>query len=421
MQATVRFEHELLAVESEHDVWCMLELVAPSAPQDAERTPLSVALVIDRSGSMAGPKLAVTRECAAFLVQRMAPADRVSIVAYDDEIQLLAPLTAIDGNRDALLAAIGGIQARNMTNLSGGWLKGAETLSAAPADSLRRVVLLSDGIANVGITDTPSLRQMAERTRAQGVTTSTVGFGERFAEDLMTAMADAGGGAAHFAETPDDAPAIFAQEFSDLVTLVAQNVSVELRPEPEVRFLGVLNEFPAVAVEGGVQVQLGDAFGQERRRVVFQLHVPSVAALGAKRVAEVVLRYVSVGQEVAHHEVRIPLTVNLVSADEAAATSPDAEVTEEVVILSSAQAGKRARELADDGDLEGAQRTLREAARRLSATAQGSARAEELLEQAEFWQTRAMSMAPETYDLLERKRLLYRERTTRANRRRREP
>jgi Ca-activated chloride channel homolog len=308
-----------------------------------------------------------------------------------------------------------------MTNLSGGWLKGAETLSAAPADSLRRVVLLSDGIANVGITDTPSLRQMAERTRAQGVTTSTVGFGERFAEDLMTAMADAGGGAAHFAETPDDAPAIFAQEFSDLVTLVAQNVSVELRPEPEVRFLGVLNEFPAVAVEGGVQVQLGDAFGQERRRVVFQLHVPSVAALGAQRVAEVVLRYVSVGQEVAHHEVRIPLTVNLVSADEAAATSPDAEVTEEVVILSSAQAGKRARELADDGDLEGAQRTLREAARRLSATAQGSARAEELLEQAEFWQTRAMSMAPETYELLERKRLLYRERTTRESRRRREP
>jgi len=96
MQATVRFEHELLAVESEHDVWCMLELVAPSSPENAERKPLSVALVIDRSGSMAGAKLAVTRECAAFLVQRMAPADRVSIVAYDDEIRLLAPLTAID-------------------------------------------------------------------------------------------------------------------------------------------------------------------------------------------------------------------------------------------------------------------------------------------------------------------------------------
>lgn len=418
MQATVRFEHELLAVESEHDVWCMLELVAPSAPQHAERTPLSVALVVDRSGSMAGRKLAVTRECAAFLVGRMSSADRVSIVAYDDEVQLRAPLTQVDGNRDALLAAIRAIDAGSMTNLSGGWLKGAETLSDAPADSLRRVVLLSDGLANVGITDAPSLRGMTERTRAGGVSTSTVGFGEGFAEDLMTAMADAGDGAAHFAETPDDAPAIFAQEFQDLVSLVAQNVSVELRPEPEVGFLGILNEFPAVPVEGGVQIQLGDAFGEEHRRVVFQLHVPSVASLGPRRIADVVLRYVSVGQEVAHHQVRIPLTVNLVSADEAAATTPDAEVTEEVVILSSAQAGKRARELADRGDYEAAERTLHEAAEKLSATAEGSARAEELLEQAGFWRTRAMSMAPERYDPLERKRILFRERAARESRRR---
>ncbi|HET9723163.1 MAG TPA: VWA domain-containing protein, partial [Actinomycetota bacterium] len=393
MQATVRFEHELLAVESEHDVWCMLELVAPSAPQQARRAPLSVALVIDRSGSMAGRKLQVTRECAAFLVERMAATDRVSIIAYDDEVQLHAPLSAVDGNRDALLAAIHAIGPGNTTNLSGGWLKGAETLSGAPDDSLRRVVLLSDGLANVGITDAPSLRRMAERTRAEGVSTSTIGFGEDFDEDLMTAMADAGGGAGHFAETPDDAPAIFAQEFQDLVSLVAQNVSVEIRPEPEVDFLGILNEFPAVPVVGGVQIQLGDAFGEERRRVVFRLHVPSVAALGPRRIADVVLRYVSVGQEVAHHQVRIPLTVNLVSADEAAATSPDAEVTEEVVILSSAQAGRQARELADRGDYEGAERTLRDAVEELSATAEGSARADELLEQAEFWHTRASSMA----------------------------
>jgi Ca-activated chloride channel family protein len=127
------------------------------------------------------------------LVERLSPADRVSIVAYDDEVQLRAPLTPVEGNRDALVAAIHALDAGTSTNLSGGWLKGAETLSDAPADSLRRVVLLSDGLANVGITDAPSLRQMAERTRAEGVSTSTIGFGEGFDEDLMTAMADAGG------------------------------------------------------------------------------------------------------------------------------------------------------------------------------------------------------------------------------------
>jgi Ca-activated chloride channel family protein len=421
MQATVRFEHELLAVESEHDVWCMLELVAPSAPQDVARRPLAVSLVIDRSGSMAGRKLEVTRACAAFLVERMAPVDLVSIVAYDDEVQLRAPLPPLDGNRDDLLDAIRGIHSGGQTNLSGGWLKGAETLSDAPADTLRRVLLLSDGLANVGITDVPSLRGFAERTRADGVSTSTVGFGDGFNEDLLTAMADAGGGTAHFAETPDDAPGIFGQEFADLVSLVAQNVSVEIRPEPEVGFLGILNGFPLVAVDGGVQVQLGDAYGDERRRVVFHLHVPSVAALGPRRVAEVVLRYVSVGQEVAHHEVRMPLTVNLVSADEAAATAPDAEVTEEVVILSSAKAAQEAREQADRGDLEGAERTLREAVDELRATAEGSARADELLEQALFWHQRSDALASNTYDMMERKRMLYRSRMTSESRRRREP
>jgi len=106
MKPTVRFEHELLAVESEHDVWCMLELSAPPAPGATERRPLSVSLVVDRSGSMAGRKLEVTRACAEFLVRRLTPADRLSLVAYDDEVELRAPLTPIDGNRDELLGAV---------------------------------------------------------------------------------------------------------------------------------------------------------------------------------------------------------------------------------------------------------------------------------------------------------------------------
>jgi len=302
MKPTVRFEHELLAVESEQDVWCMLELSAPPAPVSAERRPLSLSLVLDRSGSMAGRKLEVTRACAAFLVERMQPADRLSLVAYDDEVELRAPLTPIDGNRDALLGAIRQIHDGGSTNLSGGWLKGAETLQGAPEGSTRRVLLLSDGLANVGVTAAPALADAARSTlAAHGVTTSTIGFGADFDEDLLAGMADAGKGSAHFAETPDDAPAIFAQEFEDLVSLAAQNVSLEIRPAPEVAFLGVLNEFPMVPVDGGMQVQLGDAFADERRRVVFQLHVPSVAALGVMNVAELVLRYVSVGEQLAQH------------------------------------------------------------------------------------------------------------------------
>jgi len=421
MKPTVRFEHELLAVESEHDVWCMLELSAPPAPSSLERRPLSVSLVVDRSGSMAGRKLEVTRACAEFLVQRLTPADRLSLVTYDDEVELRAPLLPIDGNRDELLRAVRHIVAGGQTNLSGGWLKGAETLQGAPQDSTRRVLLLSDGLANVGITQAPALSDAARSTlEAHGVTTSTIGFGADFDEDLLAGMADAGRGSAHFAETPDDAPGIFAQEFEDLVSLVAQNVSLEIRPAAEVGFLGVLNEFPVVPVQGGVQVQLGDAFADERRRVVFQLHVPSVAALGVMTVAGLVLRYVSVGQELAAHEVRVPLLVNRVSADEAVGSAADAEVTEEVVILSSAKAGREAREQADRGDLAGAERTLSEAVDRLSKTAEGSARAQELLDEAAFWRARSDQFSSGMYDAMQRKQMLFRERFMKQSRRSRD-
>jgi Ca-activated chloride channel homolog len=100
---------------------------------------------------------------------------------------------------------------------------------------------------------------------------------------------------------------------------VAQNVSVEIRPSPDVEILSVLNDYPAVTVDGGVQLALGDAYAGERRRVVLALHLPHLAALGPVRVADLVVRYVAVGEEVAEHTLTVPVAVNLVSADEAAA------------------------------------------------------------------------------------------------------
>ncbi len=420
MKALVRFEHQLLAVESEHQVNCMLELLAPAGPEGQARPPLHLALVIDRSGSMAGPKLEVTRECAAFLVRRLALTDELALITYDGEVQLLAPLAPVDP--DVLLPIIASIQPGGQTNLSGGWLKGVEELGRGLGEGPRKVLLLTDGLANVGISDPAALTAMARKTaESTGVGTTTIGFGQGFDEALLTAMADAGRGNAHYAPTPDAAPAIFASEFEGLMSLVAQNVSVEIRPSEDVQLLGILNGFPQVAVGGGVQIQLGDAYGEERRRVVFQLHVAELATLGVAKVAEVVLRYVTVGDQVAMHETRVPLTVNLVSADEASAAEADHEVTEEVVILKAARAQTQAREHADRGEFEIARKLLSEAAEDLRTTAPGSAQAEELLATAEMLGDNFAMMAPATYNPSTRKRMHYQSRTTSQRRKKRDP
>jgi Ca-activated chloride channel family protein len=414
----MRFEHELLAVEQEHTVSCMLELTAPGSPAVADRPPLALALVLDRSGSMAGEKLDVARRCAAFLVERLGPDDRLAIVSFDHTVRLDAPLVQVGPDRERLSRAALAIRPGGQTNLSGGWLKGVEVLAALDDDShTSRILLLTDGMANVGITDEAQLARMARGSAGDGIGTTTIGFGTGFSEDLLTAMADAGGGGAHFAPTPDAAPAIFAQEFDDLLSIVAQNVSVELRPAwNEVEVLSILNDVVQVPVAGGVQAQLGDAYGDERRRVVFQLHVPGLQTLGPAQVADVVVRYVSVGEQVAMHELTVPLVVNAVSADDAAASVPDAEVTEEVTVLLSARALDEARDLADSGRFDDARRTLHEAAGRLRTASAGSPRAEDLELEAKRLEERGDEIASGGYGLMSRKHMTFESRARKQRR-----
>ena len=197
MKPHIRLEHELLAVESEHRVHAMLELVAPDPEAGGTRPPLELALVIDRSGSMSGFKLEVTKQCARFLVRRLAPPDRLALVAYDDEVELLIPLVPVD--QGAFAGAIDRLYPRGTTNLSGGWLKGAEQLRGGDGNASKKVMLLTDGLANVGVTGPSALVAMAEAQAKGGVGTTTIGFGQDFDEDLLTTMADAGRGNAHYA------------------------------------------------------------------------------------------------------------------------------------------------------------------------------------------------------------------------------
>jgi len=420
MKAEARLDHQLVALEREHTVHVMLELTAPPAEQQAGRQPLSLALVLDRSGSMTGAKLETTKACARFLAERLDPRDRLGVVIYDDRVETLYPLGAVD--RAVLLPLLESVQSRGSTNLSGGWLKGMEMLRngsgrKAKADAgPRKVLLLTDGLANVGITDRDSLATMAKNSREAGVGSSTIGFGDGFDEELLTAMADAGGGRSYYAATPDEAPAIFAEEFEGLTSMVAQNLTAEIRPGGHVSVVGILNEYPAVGVTGGIQVDMGDVYADDRRRLVFELVVPALATMGPATVADVVVRYVTVGEQVELRELTAPIAVHVVDAKIAGEEIPDADVTEEVVVLKAAKARDEARAKADRGEFDAAKAVLNDAAEMIRSVAPNSKRAVELLAEADGLNTHAAAMAPGTYMPANSKSLHYESYTTRRGR-----
>ena len=183
-----------------------------------EPKPLDVALVIDRSGSMSGDKLRLAREAVADFIQSLSPRDHVAVVAYDDEVEVVVRRCHPSPELGALVRKI---EDRGSTNLYGGWLAGAKMLK--PGGS---VILLSDGLANVGrFTDGGHLSAHAKKTfEAFRVSTSTIGVGTDYDEALMAGMARSGGGSHYFAQGDKSIREAFAQERYNLGAAVVGEV-----------------------------------------------------------------------------------------------------------------------------------------------------------------------------------------------------
>ena len=201
-----------------------------SEPQAGfKRTPLNLALVIDRSGSMEGPKLREAKRCVVDLIHRMHSEDQVGLVQYDDQVDTVLPLTPVDQVSGIIDSLVQGITANGGTDLHAGWLRGGEMLAPkAGNQSTCHTILLSDGQTNRGLTNTTRICEQVSALAGAGVTTTTVGLGANFNEELMTAIAQAGHGSAHYGERAIDLAETFEAEIGLLSQLQWRNVEMSI-------------------------------------------------------------------------------------------------------------------------------------------------------------------------------------------------
>jgi len=220
-----------------------LSLDPSSRPNWKGRPDLNLSLVLDRSGSMQGEKMVRARDAAMFCVDQMLPTDRLSVVTFDDHIDVLFPSEPVK-NKQSMKDLIARVTARGSTALHEAWVRGGLTVSERMLDQgINRVVLITDGLANVGITNTDEIVTQAMGLYQRGVSTSTIGIGADFNEDLLMPMAQSGGGNAWHVVEPDDMQSIFQVELEGLIAQFAHTVSLSLIPADGVRIVDMLNDF----------------------------------------------------------------------------------------------------------------------------------------------------------------------------------
>lgn len=361
MRADFSLDYDVLTVERPQKLYLMARFEAGDSPDGALRRPLNLSLVIDRSGSMAGDKIDYTRQAAQFLVQHLGANDMLSIVLYNDKVEtLLAPEQV--SNKDSVVQLLDRIRVRGTTNLSGGWLEGcnhvATNLSTA---SLNRVILMSDGLANRGVTDNNTLITMAKQKYGEGVATTAMGLGKDFNEDLMMEMANAGGGAFYFIESPEVTPEIFKEELSGLLSVVGQNLTITVTTGDEVSAIRQLNAYPVDVTGRETGFRLGDIFAHEVKTLVLELSIPALDTIGEAKIASLRFDYDEITEgTTTHHTEEFPVNVNVRANPER--SLPDEEVAQSVLLLQAANARRDAVKAADKGDYKQASQVLRDVA-----------------------------------------------------------
>ena len=233
-------DRDVLLRNRPQEVVVKIDLNAIADRQKHRRTPLNLAVVLDKSGSMSGAKLEKAKQSALQLVDRLTSRDVFSLVIYSDEARVLVPAQQVE-DKEALKDKIEGIEAGGSTALYAGVKTGARQIQEYfSSKRINRVILLSDGLANVGPSSTRDLRRLGSDLAEKGISVTTIGVGDDYNEELMAGLAEASDANYYYVQDTEKLPEIFAKELGELLTVAAREIRIEITCPDGVKPLGFI-------------------------------------------------------------------------------------------------------------------------------------------------------------------------------------
>lgn len=267
-------DREVLPAGASQSVVIKVSLDVPELPRENARPPVNLALVFDRSGSMSGSKIEKARQAAIEALRRLGAGDLFSLVVYDHQVETLVSAQSA-ANTEWIETQIRGIRPGGNTALFGAVSQGAaEVRRHADQPYVHRVILLSDGLANVGPSAPEDLARLGAALLKEGISVTTIGIGTDFNEDLMTRLAARSDGNHYFVEDSRDLSRIFAAELGDVLSVAARRVVVEVECPAGVRPLRVIGREGRIR-GNRIEIQMNQLYGGQDKFALIEVEVPA--------------------------------------------------------------------------------------------------------------------------------------------------
>ncbi len=346
-------------------VYLRLSLKALAAQREREKRPqVNVALVLDRSGSMQGPRIAAAKEAAEQAISRLGSDDVVALVAYNNQVRTLHAASRLTSHDD-LSRKIERLSAGGTTALYAGVKEGGRQVREYLSENrINRVILLSDGLANVGPSSPSELAKLGQELAGDGISVTTIGLGLNYNEDLMQRLALASDGNHAFAESPRDLGRIFDSEFGDTLSIAAQDIEIIIECRIGYKPVRILGR--QAKIDGNrIKMKMNQLTGGSERYLVVELDAPSGQPLGEADIASVMVDYQDLdsGQrQQSQLDVRARISADKAEAKE----SINKPVMSQVAAQIATERNEKAVELRDKGDIKAARKLLKDNARYLA-------------------------------------------------------
>lgn len=346
----------VLEVGKSGHIYLRIDLEGIAFDREEERSPVNVALVLDRSGSMRGPKLAQAKEAAIMALNRLGASDYISVVAYDHKVDVPVPSMRA-ANRARIEDRISSLYAGGRTALYAGTRQGIrEVRKNLDEDRVNRVILLSDGLANVGPRTPRELGKLGQWAADKGISVTTIGLGLGYNEDLMSKLAYNSDGNHAFVERPGDLVKIFNSEFGDVLSVVAQDVIIDIDISVGFKPVRVLGR--TADIKGNrVKLRLNQLYGSQKKYVVIELDRKSAGSEGRSPLADIDVSYRSMKSQKRERVSARPM-ISYSSKKSVVRASVNKAVMADVTTQVATEANEEAVSLRDAGKVEDARRLL---------------------------------------------------------------